>query len=337
MRDAGRYDGVLGVLCAIEVAEALGAAGGPLEVVAFADEEGARYGVAYLGSAAYCGRFDPAWLELEDADGVSMARAIEVAGGDVAALRDPTLQQPVTSEPAGAAASPVTAYIEVHIEQGPVLESEELPVGVVTAIVGQTRELGTFTGQAGHAGTVPPTLRADALAGAAEFVLAVEETMLRSEGLMATVGRLTVEPGVGNVIPGRVELSVDLRHAGRCERGMAAFESLGVTLREIAERRRLRVEETVTQQTNAVPMDAALGASLEAAIEAQGLRVRRLVSGAGHDAAILGREGPAAMLFVRCAGGVSHSPNESVAVEDVAVALEVITHAAAGYPATALT
>jgi allantoate deiminase len=151
--------------------------------------------------------------------------------------------------------------------------------------------------------------------------------MLRSEGLMATVGRLTVEPGVGNVIPGRVELSVDLRHADDAAR-MAAFDRLGVTLREIAERRQLRLEATVIQQTNAVPMDAALGASLEAAIEAQGLRVQRLVSGAGHDAAILGRGVPAAMLFVRCAGGLSHSPNETVAVEDVAVALEVLEHAA---------
>ena len=163
VRDAGRYDGVLGVLCAIELADAIGAAAAPLEVVAFADEEGTRYGVAYLGSTAYRGRFDSTWLALTDEDGVTMAAAIESAGGDVDALG------------AQGPAHPIAGYLEVHIEQGPVLESEGLPVGVVTAIVGQTRGLVTFTGRAGHAGTVPPELRADALAGAAELVLAAEQ------------------------------------------------------------------------------------------------------------------------------------------------------------------
>ena len=188
VRDAGRYDGVLGVLTAIEIADALGTAAGALEVVAFADEEGARYGVAYLGSTAYRGRFDRAWLELEDADGITMAAAIEGAGGDVAALRDPTLQQVVTSELTDVAAPAISGYLEVHIEQGPVLENGGLPVGVVTAIAGQTREQVILSGRAGHAGTVPLALRADALAGAAEFVLAVEDAMRRSDGLVATVG-----------------------------------------------------------------------------------------------------------------------------------------------------
>ena len=195
VRDAGRYDGVLGVLCAIEIADAVGSSSGPLEVVAFADEEGTRYGVAYLGSTAYRGHFEPAWLALADEDGVTMAAAIESTGGDVGALREQGPNQPIAG------------YLEVHIEQGPMLEADGLPVGVVTAIVGQTRGQVTFTGRAGHAGTVPPELRADALAGAAELVLAVESSMHATAGLVATAGRLTVSPGRGerHSGPGRAE------------------------------------------------------------------------------------------------------------------------------------
>jgi allantoate deiminase len=319
VRDAGRYDGVLGVLCAIEIADAIGSSSGPLEVVAFADEEGTRYGVAYLGSSAYRGRFDPAWLALADEDDVTMATAIESAGGDVGALRDP------------AASKPIAGYLEVHIEQGPVLETEGLPVGVVTTIVGQARGRVTFSGRAGHAGTVPPELRADALAGAAELVLAAESSMHTTDGLVATVGQLTVSPGAGNVIPGRVELSLDVRHADDGVRE-AAVRELFTAADAIAARRGLRVEVVTLQTTAAVPMDAGLASSLASAIESQGTSVRTLVSGAGHDAAVVGRDAPAAMLFVRCAGGVSHSPDESVAVADVAVTLDVLDRAARTWP-----
>ncbi len=328
VRDAGRYDGVLGVLCAIEVAEALGDAAGPLQVAAFADEEGARYGVSYLGSSAFRGRFDPRWLELEDADGVAMGAAIADARGSVDDLRDPRLQEPDLGLPPGAAVAPIRGYLEVHIEQGPVLERAGLPVGVVTAIAGQTRGAVAFVGRQGHAGTVPPGERADALAGAAELVLAVEAAADARPGLVATVGELVVAPGAANVIPGRAEASLDVRHADDAER-LAAVAGLEVAAREIAERRGLGLEWDVLQSTGAVAMDAALGASLERAVAAQDLAVLRLVSGAGHDAAIVGREAPAAMLSVRCAGGVSHSPAEAVALDDVRVALAVLEQAVA--------
>ncbi len=326
VRDAGRYDGVLGVLCAIEVAEALGDAAGPLQVAAFADEEGVRYGVAYLGSSAFRGRFDPRWLELEDVDGVAMGVAIAAAGRRVDDLRDPRLQEPDFRLPAGAAVMPIRGYLEVHIEQGSHLERAGLPVGVVTAIAGQTRGAVAFVGRQGHAGTVQPGERADALAGAAELVLAVEAAAEARPGLVATVGELAVAPGSANVIPGRVEASLDVRHADDAER-LAAVAGLEAAAREIADRRGLGLEWEVLQSTGAVAMDTALTAVLEQAVEANGLAVRRLVSGAGHDAAIVGRESPAAILFVRCAGGVSHSPAEAVELDDVAVALAVLEDA----------
>jgi allantoate deiminase len=217
----------------------------------------------------------------------------------------------------------------VHIEQGPVLERAGLPVGVVTAIAGQTRGAVAFVGRQGHAGTVQPGERADALAGAAELVLAVEAAAEARPGLVATVGELVVAPGSANVIPGRIEASLDVRHADDAER-LAAVAGLEVAAREIADRRGLGLEWEVLQSTCAVAMDTALNADLEQAVEAQGLAVRRLVSGAGHDAAIVGRESPAAMLFVRCAGGVSHSPAEAVELDDVAVALAVIEGVVSG-------
>ncbi len=313
VRDAGRFDGALGVLCAIELAELRGTTGAT-EVAAFADEEGVRFGAAYLGSAAYRTRFDPTWLDLRDPDGCSMAEAIEQWGGDVAALR------------AGSAPPPLAGYVEVHIEQGPVLEHEGLPVGVVTAIAGQTRGTIALTGAAGHAGTVPPALRRDALAGAAELVLAVEQAAKEEAGLVATVGSLVVEPGASNVVPGRAVVSLDVRHPddARRTRAVAALEARA---RAVAERRGLELDWRVLQETASVAMDDALTSRLAVAIHDHGLPVLELVSGAGHDAAIVGRDTPAAMLFVRCAGGVSHSPAEQVSEEDVAVALEVLTAA----------
>ena len=313
VRDAGRYDGPLGVLCAIEVAAALGETAGPLEVVAFSDEEGTRYAVAYLGSSAYRGRFEPAWLALEDADGVTMAAALEAVGGDgEAATRQ--------------VGEPIAGYLEVHIEQGPVLEDEELPVGVVGAIVGQTRIRVELTGRAGHAGTVPAALRADALAGAAELVLAVEEAMKATSGLVATVGELVVEPGAANVIPGEAVLSLDVRHAEDPIRDGAVIE-LHEAATQLAAWRGLALDWQVLQSTASMRMSATLVESLSSAIVPEGFAVRSLVSGAGHDAVIVGRDAPAAMLFVRCLGGVSHSPLESVEEADVAVALSVLERA----------
>lgn len=275
--DAGRYDGPLGVLVAIEAAERTER---DLEVVGFADEEGCRFGTAYLGSSAMTGGFEPAWLDVRDADGTRLGDLV----GEVGPARDDVL-----------------GYVEVHIEQGPVLERLGEPVGVVTAIAGQSHAEVTFAGEAGHAGTVPIEDRRDALVAAAEWVLAVE----RAGG---TVGRLEVEPGVRNVIPGRVTATLDLRHPDDATRHARLEELRGWTSRV----------EAVWRDTGDVPavaMDERLSDAFGVAT--------RLPSGAGHDAAMMARIAPAAMLFVRSRGG-SHNPAESVEEADVAVALNAL-------------
>jgi allantoate deiminase len=285
VRDAGRYDGPLGVMVAIAAAQR--APDLPLEVAGFADEEGVRFGTAYLGSAAVAGRFDPAWLELRDADGIALA---DLLRGDPATAR-----------------RHVRAYAEVHIEQGPVLERLGEPVGVVTAINGQSHADVTFTGEAGHAGTVPHDARRDALAAAAEWILAVEG--------IGTVGRLGVEPGGRNVIPGRAALTLDVRDSYDAIR-RAAVAALKRRAAEIAARRGVDLDWTDVGDLPAVALDERLGA-------AWGVGVR-LPSGAGHDAAMMASVAPATMLFVRCRGGVSHNPAESVEEADVAVAIDAL-------------
>jgi allantoate deiminase len=313
VRDAGRYDGPLGILIAIAGAERLrGRLPYALEVYAFADEEGVRYGTAYLGSGAVAGRFDAAVLQRRDADGITMADAIVAFGGDPGAL-------------AAARRDPVDllGYVEVHIEQGPVLEAHDAAVGIVDAINGQTRAEVTFAGAAGHAGTVPMDLRRDALAAAAEWILAVEALARGAEALVATVGEARVEPGAGNVIPGRVALTLDVRHADDAVRE-AARDSLRDRAHAIAAARRLDVAWEVVQETAAVACSPRLADALAAAVRACGHRELRLTSGAGHDAAVMTALAPVAMLFVRCAGGISHNPAESVSHADVAAAIEVI-------------
>jgi allantoate deiminase len=217
----------------------------------------------------------------------------------------------------------VIGYIEAHIEQGPVLERLGRPVGTVSAIAGQTRAALTFTGEAGHAGTVPMELRRDALSAAAEFILRVEETARETAGLVATVGQVTVEPGVSNVIPATATLSLDLRHASDATRE-EALSSLLAQARTIGTRRRVAVSHDVVYDNASVRCDDGLAQFLEDAITSLGLEATRLVSGAGHDAVALSAAMPVAMLFVRCRGGISHHPAEAVAVEDVAVAIEVL-------------
>jgi allantoate deiminase len=318
VRDAGRYDGPLGVLIAIACAQRLrGKLPYALEVYGFADEEGVRYGTAYLGSSVVAGRFDPAVLERRDADGIAMAEAIGAeAAALVAAGRDP---------------GDLLGYVEVHIEQGPVLEREDVPVGVVDAIAGQTRAAVTFTGAAGHAGTVPMELRHDALTAAAEWILAVEARARAKEGLFATVGEARVEPGAGNVIPGRAQLSLDVRHADDLARDHAVDRLRG-RADDVASSRELALEWDVIQETPAVQCAPALRDALAAAVRECGHRVVRLTSGAGHDAAIMASLTPAAMLFVRCAGGISHHPSESVDHGDVAAAIEVVMRFLEAYP-----
>jgi len=315
--NAGTFDGPLGIVAATAVVERL-AAGGPqpscpVEVVAFADEEGTRFGTSYLGSAAYIGALDPAWLDQVDADGITLRDAIRASGGDP----DVALE---TSPPE------LLGYLEVHIEQGPVLEREGLPVGVVTAIAGQTRARIVLTGQAGHAGTLPMDARHDALAAAAEAVLAVERHGRTEPGLVATVGALSLAPNVGNVVPGEVRMLLDLRHADDGVRRRSA-EEVRADVEGIAAVRGVDADWTTRYETPAAVLDAMLRERLADGIRAEGLPVRELVSGAGHDAVVLSRICPAAMLFVRCAEGISHDPRESVSEEDVAVALDVLERA----------
>jgi allantoate deiminase len=315
--DAGRYDGMLGVLVAIGCLERLRDEGRSLpyavEVLAFADEEGVRYGTGYLGSSVVAGRFDPADLERRDSDGVRLADALRAFGGDpeglASARRDP---------------ADLIGYYEVHIEQGPALEGEGVPLGVVSAIAGQTAGRIVFTGQAGHAGTVPMALRRDALGAAAEFVSAVEAVARAQDGLVATVGSLEVDPGARNVIPGRTILSLDVRHDTDSIRE-AVLERLRERAGAIAAARGVGLDWEVVQETPAVGCSTELTELVAEAVAATGHPVVRLPSGAGHDAAMIATIAPVAMLFVRCAGGVSHHPAESVTVEDVAASIEATT------------
>jgi allantoate deiminase len=316
VRDAGRYDGPLGILVALEAVARFHEQGRalpfPIEIVAFADEEGLRFQTTYLGSSALTGSFDPALLNCVDGDGATLREAIIAFDGDPSAV-------PAAALRAGEA----FAYVEVHIEQGPYLEHIDAPVGVVEAIAGQTRALVTFTGAAGHAGTVGMGLRRDALAGAAELILATEQMAQRTPDLVATVGKIDVEPGVSNVIPGLARLTLDVRHADDAIR-VDAIALLESRASEIAATRSLRVDWRIVQDNRAVPCDPTLIARLSAAVSAAGAPVVRLSSGAGHDAVAMASVLPVATLFVRCAGGISHNPAELVRAEDVAVAIDVL-------------
>jgi allantoate deiminase len=308
--NAGRYDGMLGVLVAIAAVQAVPDLPYSIEVYGFADEEGTRFGTGYLGSSVVAGRFDPSALDSRDADGVTMRDALLAFGGDpsalAAALRDP---------------ADLLGYLEVHIEQGPVLEAAGVPLGVVTGIAGQTRAVVTFEGEAGHAGTVPMALRRDALAAAAEWIAAVEAIGRDTDGLVATVGELDVEPGASNVIPARVTASLDVRHLDD-EIRVAAVARLRKRADAIAGERGAGLAWRVVQETPAALCDPALTDLLARAV---GGEPTHLPSGAGHDAAVMSTIAPAAMLFVRCAGGISHHPDESVTAEDVGAAIEATT------------
>ena len=314
VRNAGRYDGPLGVMVAIAVVKRLRDAGRRLpfglEVLAFADEEGLRFGSTYLGSRAVAGRLDGAELRRTDAGGVTMAEAIRAFGGDPEKLADDRWRG---DRPLG--------YVEVHIEQGPVLEARGLPVGVVPAIAGQSRFEIAFTGEAGHAGTVPMDRRRDALTAAAEVVLAVEAAGATQEALVATVGRLEVEPGAANVIPGKVFFTLDVRHPDDRVR-TPACEALIARTRETARRRKLAVEVRATSERPSVRCSPRLTALLKQAVAGRALEVP---SGAGHDGVYMSEITDVAMLFVRCKGGISHNPAESVETADVGVAIDVLS------------
>lgn len=310
VRDAGRYDGPLGVMVAIAAVQRLHDAGRRLpfdiEVLAFADEEGLRFGATYLGSRALAGRLGPNDLERVDSGGVTMAEAIRAFGGDPGRIADDRWS---AERPLG--------YFEVHIEQGPVLEARGLPVGVVSAINGQSRYDLTFTGEAGHAGTVPMEQRRDALVAAALFVTVVAH---HEPGLVSTVGKLSVRPGAANVIPGEVALTLDVRSPSDAQRADWSAKFLDVA-DQIGRDRNVAVAVSPISERAAVPCSPRITALLEQAI---GEGASHVPSGAGHDGVYMSELTDIGMLFVRCKGGVSHNPAESVTTDDVAVAIDVL-------------
>ena len=272
-----------------------------------------RFSRAYLGSKGFTGSLRAPDLTLRDAAGISVRQALEEFAGR-------RFSPPRSAHRPGN----LLGYCEVHIEQGPVLEAEELAVGVVSEIAGQTRGRLTFVGKAGHAGTTPMALRRDALAGAAELVLRAENIARRTAGLVATVGTLRISPGAPNVIPGAAILTLDVRHARDAVR-RSALRRLLADAKSIARRRGLRCEWQQTQDQSAVTCSLELSALLAESVRAAQKESRTLVSGAGHDAVILSRLTPVAMLFVRCRDGLSHHPDEHASPKDLAVALAVIT------------
>ncbi|MBK0018776.1 allantoate amidohydrolase [Kosakonia cowanii] len=318
VRNAGRYDGMLGVLAAIEVVDALNRAGlrgaQAIEIIGFADEEGTRFNIALLGSRGLTGSWPASWLACEDALGVSVAQALALAGLSADAIF--AAQRP---------AADFSAYLELHIEQGPVLEQEDLALGVVSAINGAHRLHARFTGEAGHAGTVPMRHRRDALAAAAEWLLFIEQTTQAfAPDIVATVGTLQCEPGAVNVIPGAVSLTLDIR-SPQDEARDTLLQRLLAQAEVIAARRGVGFSHEIFYTIAATPCDEALRAQLTDAVrEVQG-RTMLLPSGAGHDAIAIAERWPSAMLFVRCAGGISHHPAESVTEEDVAQALRAFS------------
>ena len=318
VRNAGRYDGMLGVLAAIEVVDALNRAGlrgaQAIEIIGFADEEGTRFNIALLGSRGLTGSWPASWLACEDAQGVSVAQALALAGLSADAIF--AAQRPVAD---------FSAYLELHIEQGPVLEQEDLALGVVSAINGAHRLHARFIGEAGHAGTVPMRHRRDALAAAAEWLLFIEQTTQAfAPDIVATVGTLQCEPGAVNVIPGAVSLTLDIR-SPQDEARDTLLQRLLAQAEVIAARRGVGFSHEIFYTIAATPCDEALRAQLSDAVrEVQG-RTMLLPSGAGHDAIAIAERWPSAMLFVRCAGGISHHPAESVTEEDVAQALRAFS------------
>jgi allantoate deiminase len=316
VRDAGKYDGMLGVISAIECVSDLHSRNKRLpfaiEVIGFGDEEGVRFGTTLLGSRAVAGIFDPKVLNAADSTGKSMSQALTEYGLD-------PKQIPAIARKKGQ----VLAYAELHIEQGPVLEAEGLPVGVVTAINGFSRLRVTLRGAAGHAGTVPMKLRRDALAATAECVLAVERIARGHPELVGTVGRLEAKPGAINVIPGEVMFTVDVRAPQDALRN-DAVSSIRSEIQNIAKKRTLQCEIETLQEFGVTACAPRLMEQMDRAVASQGFKVRRLPSGAGHDGMALGAIADICMLFVRCKGGISHSPLESITQDDAAAGVRVL-------------
>lgn len=318
VRDAGKWDGPLGLITAICCVADLHRRGRrppfAVEVTGFADEEGVRFSSTLLGSRAVAGTFDESVLNTRDHAGVSMREALQKFGLDPeqigAAVRD---------------RRELVAYVELHIEQGPVLEQNNLPVGVVTAIAGATRLAANLTGMAGHAGTVPMALRRDALAGAAECIVAIEEFCMTADlaGLVGTVGYIDARPGATNVIPGRVSFTIDIRAPSDAHRKLAVADIVR-KIEAIAKGRHLALQLDITHENRTVPCAPWLKAQVADAVAAEGFAVFELPSGAGHDGMAMVDIADIGMIFVRCRGGISHHPDEHVEVADADAGARVL-------------
>ena len=326
--NAGRFDGMLGVLLGLAAVEVLSEAKinlpFDLHVVAFSEEEGVRYRFPFIGSLGMVGELENADLARIDDDGISMRLALQEfgCGDDVSSA----------SYASAITGKQLIGFMEPHIEQAVVLQEADVPVGVVSAIAGQSRASIWFEGVAGHAGTVPHDRRRDALAAAAELILKIEALGQTTDGLFATVGNVIASPGLSNVISGRTELRLDLRHEFD-ENRLQAFEKVKLLIDEVAQSREVTGSMFNIQHSPAVPMDGVLSQHLSSAIQKCGLVPesgsvpKSMVSGAGHDALVISRLAPSCMLFVRCRDGVSHHPDEYVSPEDVSSALDVMVNA----------
>jgi hydantoinase/carbamoylase family amidase len=319
VRNAGKYDGRLGILTGLVVIEELVRQGRrlpfDLELIAFSEEEGVRFSAPYIGSSAVAGRFDPAMLERKDGGGMPLAEVIRESGFDLDAI--PRIAR---------SRDKLLGYLEVHIEQGPVLLDEGLPAGIVSAIAGNVRNVVTIEGEAGHAGTVPMGSRHDALAAASEIVLFVEKrcSQLGQKDLVGTVGRLSVPNSAINVIPRRCEFTLDIRSGGDALRD-AAVADIFAEMEQIAKRRGVSLSTKELLRAPAVPCSPRLQSELAAAFVRAGVKPRTLPSGAGHDAVMFDGLTDLAMIFVRCGnGGVSHSPRETITAEDADVAARIL-------------
>jgi allantoate deiminase len=313
--NAGAYDGVLGVVLAVALLEELQGRRLPfgIEVVAFSEEEGVRFGTPFIGSRALVGKLDNKLLEIRDSHGISVRKAIEEFGLNPENIPQAELE------------NDTPGYLEFHIEQGPVLEKLNLPLAVVEAIAGQSRLEFTFLGHANHAGTTAMHNRNDALAGAAEWIGTVERVAQGIPGLVATVGKIDAKPGATNVIAGEAWLTLDVRHGSDDIRTRAVVDLIRQA-EGIAARRGMSVRKNTLFSQHAVAMDAFLNDEIERAILKTGSKSHRMVSGAGHDAMIMAERVPSAMIFLRTPGGISHDPAESVAGEDVEKAIECGLH-----------
>ncbi len=314
--DAGKYDGMLGILAGLDVVEHLITEKISLpfniELIAFCEEEGVRFHTSYLGSKVVTGNFNEDMLLQKDDKGISLGEVLQDLQYDASKI----LQDAIPAEK-------WLGYYEIHIEQGPVLYKNDIAAGIVTAIAGQRRIAIDFIGASGHAGTVPMKQRNDALCAASEFILSVERyASAKKSNVVATVGKIEVAHGASNVIPGKVTCSLDIR-SGSKKKLAKAYQDINELCEEICNFRKVYFEWNLVQETNPVECDEKLIKLLKKSIKQKQMEVVEMESGAGHDAVAISTVAPVSMLFVKCFKGISHNPLENVDTKDIAIALDI--------------